>query len=551
MSVAKPILYDTSCICYKQTTRGVCLEFPLEAEEMVYGLGLQMKGFNHKGHKVVCRVNADPPAYTGDSHAPVPFFVTSKGIGVYVDTAREATFTCGYKKMDQLTTSFDKDERLPALSQQELYTNADAPGPSILTVEVPAPGVDIYIIEGKTITEVVAQYNMLAGGGCQVPDWGLGAIYRCGSRYTDNQILETAKSFVEKKLLFSMIGLEPGWHEESYPCSFTWNHQRFPDPEWLVRSLRELGYHVNLWEHAFIHPKAPFYNAIKPYCGDYAVWGGAVPDFANQTSRRIFADYHRSGLVELGVDGFKLDECDSSDYTGSWSFPYCSTFPSQMDGEQYHALFGTLYAQTILTALGEHETLSEIRSMGALAASYPFVLYSDLYNHEDFIRGTVTSGFSGLLWSPEVRDAVSREDFLRRLQLNVFSVHCIINAWYCPEAPWISFDCENEVRALLDVRQQLIPLLKAAFQKYHETGIPPVRALVMDYTCDRETYDIDDEYMFCENLLVAPMIAGQNSRKVYLPISEKWKDWWTGNYVESGWLDISNDNIPVFAIDNK
>ena len=62
----------------------------------------------------------------------------------------------------------------------------------------------------------------------------------------------------------------------------------------------------------------------------------------------------------------------------------------------------------MLDALGEQKTLSEIRQMGALAAPYPFVLYSDLYDHRDFIRGQVNAGFSGLLWTPEFRQAETK-----------------------------------------------------------------------------------------------------------------------------------------------
>ena len=207
----------------------------------------------------------------------------------------------------------------------------------------------------------------------------------------------------------------------------------------------------------------------------------------------------------MGIDGFKLDECDGSDYTGSWSYPNMAEFPSGLDGEQYHAIFGAMYMQTMLQALGENPTLSEVRNAGALSAPYPFVLYSDLYEHKDFIRGCATSGFSGILWTPELRDAHNKMELIRRLQATVFSVQCLINAWYCPDVPWRELDCAEEVKKLLAIRQQLKPMLAEAFKKYHNEGVAPVRALVSDFTADAETYAIDDEYLFCEKLLVAPI----------------------------------------------
>jgi alpha-D-xyloside xylohydrolase len=313
----------------------------------------------------------------------------------------------------------------------------------------------------------------------------------------------------------------------------------------MILYLKERDYHINLWEHAFVCSGSPIYSALHDYSGDFEVWEGLVPDFATE-GRRIFADYHRDNIVSLGIDGFKLDECDNSDFVHDWSFPNCAEFPSGMDGEQYHQMFGTLYMQTMLDALGDTPTLSAVRNAGALAASYPFVLYSDLYDHKDFIRGVVNSGFSGILWTPELRDAKTKESLIRRLQTTVFSVQSLINAWYCPTYPWAELDCEAEVRELLYERERLIPILKRAFAEYKKNGTPPVRALVMDYTDDTETWGIDDEYMLGDSLLVAPIAdTDPDEREVYLPRGE-WRFRWTGEIYKSGWHRIATQNIPVF-----
>lgn len=343
--------------------------------------------------------------------------------------------------------------------------------------------------------------------------------------------------------------MEPGWHTHAYSCTYKWS-EKYPNPDEFISYLKERGFHINLWEHAFVHPDAEFHDELAPYSGDWLVWGGLVPDFAIPKGRKIFADNHREKLVAHGIDGFKLDECDSSDFTGGWSFPLSSEFPSGLDGEQYHSLFGTLYAKTIMDALDDHQTLFEIRQMGALSVPYPFVLYSDLYDHQDFIRGVVNSGFSGLLWTPEFRQAKTKEECIRRIQCIVFSCQCLVNAWNYDGIPWVIFDCEEEVRALIKLRYQLIPMLKKAFDTYHATGKPPVRALVMDFTQDEMTYTVDDEYLFCEDLLVAPITADTgNERDVYLPRSARWADFFTGEEIqvpESGIIHINTKNIPVY-----
>ena len=90
------IKYNLGDFKFKETQRGCVLEFPLLADEEVFGFGLQLKSFNHKNHKLYLRTNSDPVAATGDSHAPVPFFVTNKGYGMYFDTARYIEVHCGY-----------------------------------------------------------------------------------------------------------------------------------------------------------------------------------------------------------------------------------------------------------------------------------------------------------------------------------------------------------------------------------------------------------------------------------------------------------------------
>lgn len=538
------VSFSQSDFSFRTTDKGCVLEFAVPSDTKIFGFGLQLYQFNHYGRKVTVRCNADAPRATGDSHAPVPFFVTDKGFGIYFDTARYAEFYCGVKHPGGKVT--DKKYET-VLSTDELYGVQQSETDVLISVFIPvSQGIELYVIEGKTITDITAQYNRMSGGGCRVPEWALGVLYRCKGTYSDRDVLGVANYMREHYIPCDIIGIEPGWHEHAYSCTYTWNREKFPEPQQFVDTLKGMGYHINLWEHAFVHPDAPFHDALLPYSADYCVWEGLVPDFSLPEARRIFADYHKNALVSMGIDGFKADECDGSDYTGGWTFPNHARFPSGLDGEQYHNLFGTLYAKTLLEALGQNGTLSEIRSIGALSAPYPFVLYSDLSDIKSFLTGVVNSGFSGILWTPEVRGCETKKELLRRLQMVTFSVQCLINAWNCPDIPWLEFDCVDEVREILSVRQKLIPRLKAAFDKYHDTGIPPVRALVMDYTDDTETHSIDDEYLFCEDLLVAPFTDFESdSRDVYLPAGE-WVDFFTGKPVPSGHFPYTSANIPVF-----
>jgi alpha-D-xyloside xylohydrolase len=529
------------------TSRGFRVSLPLEPNELIYGLGLQLQSFQQRGLKKKLRVNADPAMDTGDSHAPVPFYVTTRGYGVLIDTARYATFYCGNK--------VKKSARVPEVSPDESsndgwnslftpYQRHRLGDSSEVLVEIPeARGVDVYIFAGPSLREAVQRYNLFSGAGPLPPRWGLGFWYRVETDFSQREVLNLAAEFRERKIPCDVLGLEPHWQSHSYSCSFVWS-KRFPDPAAMIAKLSEQNFHLNLWEHAFTHSSSPIYPKLLPHSGDHEVWEGIVPDFLTSEAREIFGGWHEQAHVALGVSGYKLDECDNSDFTGNWSFPEFSQFPSGADGEQMHSLIGLRYQDAIQSVFDQRQqrTYGLVRSSQALAAPYPYVLYSDLYDHQQFIHGVAQASFSGLLWTPELRDAKSPEDLIRRLQSVVFSPLAMINAWYLKNPPWKQMNreannagqfapgweqFEAQCRKLIELRMKFVPYLHAAFVRYHRDGLPPFRALVMDYPEDPEVQTISDEYLMGDSLLVAPVVAGISERSVYLPAGD-WHDFWTG-----------------------
>ncbi|MDQ0874573.1 alpha-D-xyloside xylohydrolase [Paenibacillus sp. V4I3] len=560
--------FSLSDMVIKQSARGIYLELPLKAEEHIYGFGLQLHRVDHTGRKKVIRVNSDPVADTGDSHAPVPFYVTTAGYGVLVDTSRYATFYCGTNLRKGASENKKFEQKEIGTSEIELYGYQTTEGDRSVVVDIPsAEGIDVYLFEGPDMVTAVQRYNLFSGGGVLPPMWGLGMWYRAYSAASREDVMRLAKCFRDDGMPVDVFGFEPGWQTKAYSCSFVWDESRFPDHEGMLDELYDMNYRVNLWEHLFVHPTSPMYEDLMPYSGDYEVWEGLVPDLAVKEARDIFAKHHLKEFVEKGISGFKLDECDSSDFVHSnWSFPDIATFPSGMDGEQMHNQLGTLYQSAIqapFEALGRR-TLSQVRSSGALTSPFPFVLYSDLYNHKVFIRGVVNCGFSGLLWSPEVRQAESPEDLIRRIQTAVFSPMALLNCWRIPNPPWMQVDRDKNVRGefldnykdirdicrkLFEIRMTLIPYLYTSYAKYSIEGLPPFRALVMDYPDDPNTYEIDDAYMMGDSILVAPIITGTSERDVYLP-KGRWRCFWTNEAYEGGQAYTfapGLERIPVFV----
>ncbi len=566
--------------------RGVLVRAPLSSDEMIYGLGLQLQSFQQRGLKKRLRANADPAMDTGDSHAPVPFYVTTHGYGVLIDTARYATFYLGNKKRKPggAVVKPAADDHGDGWN----HTPGDKrPGSSSeVLVEIPeAAGANVYVFGGPTLRQAVQRYNLFSGGGPLPPRGGLGFWYRGQSDYAQSNVLSLAAEFRERRMPCDVLGLEPHWQTHAYSCSYVWG-SAFPEPEKMLRELATLHFRLNLWEHAFVHPSSPIYEALKPLSGDYEVWGGLVPDFIRPEARDIFAGFHEREHIALGVSGYKADECDNSDFTGNWSFPEISRFPSGADGEQMHSLFGLRYQDALTQAFEKRgqRTYGLVRSSGALAAPYPYVLYSDLYDHRQFVHGVAQAGFSGLLWTPEVRDSANPVELVRRLESVAFSPLAMVNAWYLRHPPWKQVnradnnaghfvadweETEAQCRDIVELRMKFIPWLHAAFVRYHREGLPPFRALVMDFPDDPKSRAVDDEYIMGDGLLVAPIIVastakgsrpraqpassestnGEATRSVYLPPGD-WQDFWTGERLHGGreiQVRVPLERLPLFV----
>lgn len=549
------------------SNRGGRVRIPLSDDEQLYGFGLQIGSFQQRGLKKKPIVNDHPLNTLGYTHAPQPFYISSKGYGIIVNTLRYTTFYCGTHTEKQTSRKEVSSAGEVKSSTEELYENKKA-GNSVY-IDIPnTQGVEIFVIKASNVKEVVQKYNLLSGGGCLPPMWGLGFKYRTKTDFTQEGVLRVQAYFRNKQIPCDVIGLEPGWHTAAYSCSYVWNTNRFPDHRAMLKTLNENQYKVNLWEHAYVHPTSPLWKPLKDYSGDFLVWGGLVPDFALPETRARFSEYHQQ-LMKEGISGFKLDECDNSDISvgnATWGFPEMSTFPSGMDGEQMHQALGMLYLRT-LNDMYENEnlrTFQDYRSSGLFASSIPASLYSDIYGYKDYIQMISNSAFGGLLWSPEVRQSGSKAEFFRRLQLVLLSAHAVVDSWFLQNPPWLQYDkdknntgvflsdsleMENITRTLINHRMRLVPYLYNAFARYHTEGIPPFRPLLMDFPQDARTRELSDQYMMGDDLLVAPLLDDSGKRVVYFPAGT-WYNFHTNERYEGGKeqeVSIALDELPLFV----
>ena len=581
MTAAPRMPWKAANIHAYKTPRGTAIELPMTKDEQIYGMGKNISIFNQTNRRSVIRTsdinvpNTDPKHndMQNDSHAPVPFYVSNLGYGVFVDSARYLSFYAGNVAMVKPEAGVGGGVNELATDVETLYRPREI-SDKVMLIDIPGAvdGADIYIFSGPSMMEAIQRYNLFSGGGALPPLWGLGVAFRSKTPFSQEMALNLAKQFREEEMPCDMWGFEPGWHTKAYSCSYVWHPERFPDPAAMVKGMNAMGYRVNLWEHAFVNPLAPFYKEMIPWSGNYMVWGGLVPDFTTSEAKKIYMDYHNEVIIDIGIEGFKIDECDNQPLSATpWSFPEASRFPSGMDGEIMHAMFGQLTQKLFDEEYRKRNkrTLNQVRATHALAAPLPFVLYSDRYEHDKYIRATAKSGFSGILWTPELRQAASVEDMIRRTQTMVFSALTQVDCWFMDHPPWFNFDRgENNrgvrhpdseehqkiMRNLLNIRMTLVPYLYTAFMDYHYKGIPPFRAVVVDYPNDKETFNYDTAYMVGSSMLVAPVIAGQQSREVYLPEGEWFEFCTTKQQVIKKYpgkqkikIDVPLDYTPVFV----
>lgn len=529
-------------VTIRVTKRGCSVAVPLKDNEEIYGFGLQMGSFTQRGLKKKPIVNDNPLNNLGYSHAPLPFYVSSAGYGILINTARYTTFYCGTNtlKGPKVIRSQTASQQ-PKTSTDALY-KSQTNGQCVF-IDVPnTDGIEVFIIKGPEIRNVVERYNLLSGGGCLPPMWGLGLKYRCKGDFDAGKVMKMADYFRDKNIPCDVIGLEPGWQTASYSCSYVWNRKRFSDPIAMCRELKQKGFEVNLWEHAYVHPSSPLYDKLQDLSGNFLVWDGLVPDFSLPKAAGYFGDYHKQ-LIKDGVGGFKLDECDNSNIgrgDANWGFPDMSVFPSGMDGEQMHQLFGSLYLRTMNDVFRSinQRTYQDYRSSNLFMSSVPATLYSDTYDAKEYIQMICNAAFGGLLWSPELRESSSADELFHRLQTVLLSPQAVVNGWYLEHPSWLQYDkeknnrseflsnvdeMEQTAKSLINARMSLVPYLYAAFYKYHKDGTPPFRPLVMDFPHDPRVRSIDDQYMIGESILAAPLYEKGDMRKVYFPPG-KWYD---------------------------
>lgn len=318
-------------------------------------------------------------------------------------------------------------------------------------------------------------------------------------------------------------------------------------------------------------PSAPFADDLRPHSGSHLVWLGTVPDLARPQARAILTEHCRREHVSLGVAGYKVDEVDGFD---EWLWPDHATFPSGLDGASMRQQYGLL-AQRMLTSdlfrQAGQRTYGLVRASGGAASGYPWVVYSDAYDHDEYVTGISSASLCGCLWTPEVRSAETPQEWLRRFQTACLSPLAMLNAWASCLKPWSFPEVAGAVREAIDMRMRLLPYLYTAFAAYREDGTPPFRAMLLEdegfadvqvarghldgetdpYALDRIT-ELTNQYMLGPDLLVAPFSSSHGAKRTLRLPPGDWYDFYSGDAVGGGaMLEVdsreTDNRVPIFV----
>jgi alpha-glucosidase len=418
-----------------------------------------------------------------------------------------------------------------------------------------------YVFAGPTPQAVVERYTELTGRIPMPPRWAVGYHQSRWGYKTADELLALARTFRQREIPLDVVYLDIDYMD-GYRV-FTWDADRFPDPKGMAAELEVLGVKlvtildpgVKVDEDYAVYTSGRDAGLFcKTFWGDdyhNVVWPGmcAFPDFTNPATRTWWGD-QLAVLLDAGVAGIW---CDMNEPTVF--IPTPATLPADVthhgDGEAVlHAQVHNLYGQ--LMARATHEGLRRLRP-----ERRPFVIsrsgFAGLQRHALHWTGDNSSwwehlwmsmpqlqnlGLSGYAWvgvdiGGFSGDATG-ELLTRWTEFGIFQPFCRNHsAWNThPQEPWAFGEpYESHIRAMLVLRQRLLPYLYTLFEEAHRTGAPILRPLLFEFPDDPTTYSADDEFMVGAALLVAPIARpGVEFRHVYVPRGT-WVHYWTGERV--------------------
>lgn len=525
----------------------------LQGPEHFYGLG-DKTGFMDKRRYAYEMWNTDNPDPQVDSfkalYKSIPFFMalTEQHVyGIFLDNPYKSVFNMGQE------------------SEEYYYFGAVA------------GNLDYYYIAGETLAEVLEGYTYLTGT-CPLPQkWTLGYHQSRWGYVTQEDVEEIARNMRERGIPCDAIHFDIDYMQD-YKV-FTWNEKRYHgDSAGYLKSLSDWGFKpVTISDPGVKKEKGYYiyeegveqgYFAKTPEGEVYinAVWPGdaAFPDFGNPDAREWWGEHH-SFLLDRGIRGIWNDMNEPASFKGP--LPDDVVFMDEdrpMDHRRMHNLYGHLMAKATyegLKRLDGRRPFVITRACFAGTQRYATCWTGDNHSIWAHLQMAIPQlcnlGMSGMPFAGTdiggFGSDTTEELLLRWVQTGCFSPlfrnHSAMGTRR--QEPWQFSPQALEIyRKYVVLRYHWIPYLYDLFYEHERTGTPILRPLVFHYERDPAAQTCNDQFLFGERILVAPVVnQGAVKRMVYLPKGE-WYDYWTGERLSGeNWIikDAPIEICPIYV----
>ncbi len=526
----KPLIYATS-----DEGKFIGAQISLGVGEQVYGLGERFTSFIKNGQSVDI-YNEDPGTSSEQAYKNVPFYLTNRGYGVFVNHSGRVSFEVGSETVSRVQFTVEDES------------------------------VEYFVIAGDQPKTILERYTNLTGKPKLPPLWSFG-LWLSTSFVTDYDE-KTVNSFIDemerREIPLSVFHFDCFWMREYQWCDFEWDPRVFPDPAGMVKRLKDRGLRVSLWINPYIGQASPLFAEAKELGyllkrANGSVWqwdlwqaGNAIVDFTNPGARKWFQSKLKP-LLDMGVDCFKTDFGER--------IPTDVVYHDGSDPEQMHNLYTQLYNQTVYELLLEHSQYDAMvfaRSATVGGQTMPVHWGGD--NSSSFesmaesLRGGLSLGLGGFgFWSHDIGGFEGRPDpavFKRWVAFGALSSHSRLHGNESVRVPW-EFDEEavDVTRHFIRLKARLMPYLYSQAVEGARRGLPMARAMFLEFPEDRNCWHVDEQYMLGSDLLVAPIMSADGTKQVYLPQGE-WVNFYTGELVSGGiWLTEQHDffSLPLYV----
>ena len=505
--------------------------------EYIYGFGEKFSTFVKNGQTVEVW-NNDGGTCSEQSYKSIPFYVSSRSYGVFVNHPENVTFEVASETVSKVAF---------AVQGQRL---------------------EYFVFGGATVADVLTAYTDLTGKPALPPAYSFGLWL--STSFTTSYDEETVSSFIDemerRDIPLDVFHFDCFWMKEFEWCSFEWDKRMFPDPKGFISRLKEKGLKVCVWINSYVGQRAPVFKElaekgyfIKNKDGSVFqcdMWqpGMAIIDFTNPGAREWFASKIK-GLAELGVDAIKTDFGER--------IPTDVVYYDGSDPYKMHNYYTYLYNKTVFEALKDVKGINNAclfaRSATVGGQQFPVHWGGDCFSNYESMWETLRGGLSLCLsgfgfFSHDISgfEATGTPDLYKRwTAFGLMSTHSRYHGNSSYRVPW-NFDEEScdVSRHFVKLKGRLMPYLFANAVNTHRTGVPMMRAMVIDYSYDRAALTVDTQYMLGDSLLVAPVFNEEGICDFYLPEGGTWTDIQTGEQLSGGsWYTKKYDyfGMPLYA----